>query len=135
MVSDRILSAMAATKLDRELANGVRQDASPALARRARKLVEPTARDRLGRQLRRIVRDAHERTAPGPRVPLNRRRVLEVEDDLRLLASRLQSPSRVSVRGVAKVRLLLTDGSGPLFYWGSTADLGDVVRDATTALS
>jgi hypothetical protein len=72
---------------------------------------------------------------PGPRVPLNRERVLESERDLALLASRLQSPSRVSVRGVAKVRLLLTDGRGPLFYSRSTTDLGAAVRDATTALS
>ena len=72
---------------------------------------------------------------PGPRVPLNRERVLESERDLALLASRLQSPSRVGVRGVAKVRLLLTHGRGPLFYSRSTTDLGAAVRDATTALS
>lgn len=135
MLSDRLLVAVAAAKLDRQLADGVRQDASPALSRRARMLTDPTAREQLGRQLRRIVRDAHQRAMPGPRVPLNRARVLESEDDLALLASRLQSPSRVSVRGVAKVRLLLTDGRGPLFYSRSATDLDAAVRDATTALS
>jgi hypothetical protein len=135
MLSDRLLVAVVAAKLDRELANGVRQDASPALARRARKLTDPAVREQLGRQLRRIVRDAQQRAVPGPRVPLNRKRVLEAEQDLRLLASRLQSPGRVSVRGVAKVRLLLSDGGGPLFYSRSTTDLAAAVRDATAALS
>jgi hypothetical protein len=134
MVSDRLLVAVAAAKLDRELANGVREDASPALARRARRLIAPSMREQLGRQLRRIVRDAHERAVSGPRVPLNRSQVLKAEDDLRLLASRLQSPTRVSAGGVAKVRLLLTDGCGPLFYPRSTKDLGAAVRDATLAL-
>jgi hypothetical protein len=135
MLSDRLLVAVAAAKLDRELANGARQDASPALSRRARMLTEPAAREQLGRQLRRIVRDAHQRAMRGSRVPLNRERVLESEHDLALLASRLQSPSRVSVRGVAKVRVLLTDGCGPLFYSRSATDLRDAVREATTALS
>lgn len=134
MLSDRLLVAVAAAKLDRELANGVRQDASAALSRRAQRLIEPSTREQLGRQLRRIVKDAHERAVTGARVPLNRNQVLEAEDDLRLLASRLQSPARVSARGVAKVRLLLTDGCGPLFYPRGTKDLGTAVRDATSAL-
>jgi hypothetical protein len=131
MVSDRLLAAMAAAKLDRQLAGGVAPDASPALARRARKLIAPATREQLARQLRRIVREAHEWSLPGPRVPPYRTQVLAAEDDLRLLASRLQSPARVSARGVVQVRLLLSDACGPLF---SSGDLSSAVRDATAAL-
>jgi hypothetical protein len=135
MVSDRLLAAMAGAKLDRQLADGVPPDATPALARRARRLVAPTAREQLGRGLRRIVADAHERALPGPRVPLYRKQVLEAEDELRLLASRLQSPNALSPQGVAKVRLFLTDGCGPLFGSPNAADLMDAIRDAIAALS
>lgn len=134
MVSDRLLAAVAAARLDRQLANGAAPDATPALARRARRLTAPATREQYGRQLRRIVREAHERAFPGPRVPLYRVQVLAAENDLRLLASRLQSPSPLSVQGVAKVRLLLTDGCGPLFGAPSETDLRDAVRDATAAL-
>src|SRR5579862_528300 len=113
MVSDRVLVAVAAAKLDRELAQGVAEDASPALARRARMLIAPCLREQLGQQLRRVVREAHERPAPRARVEFNQRAVLSAEEDLRRLASTLQSPVRVSARGVAKVQVLLTDGAGP----------------------
>ena len=135
MVSDRLLAAVASAKLDRQLAGGVSPDATPALARRARRLLAPATREQLGGRLRRIVADAHERALPGPRVPLYRIQVLQAEDELRLLASRLQSPGELSVRGVAMVRLLLTDGCGPLFGSPSASDLGDALRDATAALS
>ncbi len=134
MVSDRLLAAMATAKLDRELANGVHEDANPALERRARKLIAPRTREQLGKALRQVVRDAGERVAIGPRVAVNADRVLEAEGDLRLLASRLQSAATVSPRGVAKTSLLLADGTGPLFYPRSTKDLGALVRDATAAL-
>jgi hypothetical protein len=131
MVFDRLLAAVEAPKLDRELADGAREDATQALARRARKLTAPATREQLARQLRLIVNEAHDWSLPGPRVPPYRRQVLAAEDDLRLLASRLQSPSAVSARGVARVRLLLTDGCGPMF---SSGDLSSAARDATAAL-
>jgi hypothetical protein len=134
MFSDRLLAGVAAAKLDHELASGVREDANPALAWRARKLVAPRAREQLGQALRRIVRDANRPPVLSPRVSLVRDRVVAAEFDLRLLASRLQSPAAVSPRGVAKTRLLLTDGTGPLFYARSDKDLGTLVRDATAAL-
>jgi hypothetical protein len=135
MVSDRLLAAMAGAKLDRQLANGVSPDASPALARRSRRLLAPTTREQLGRRLRQIAADAHQRALPGPRVPLYRIQVLQAEDELRLLASRLQSPNELSVRGIAMVRLLLTDGCGPLFGSPDTTGLRDALRDTTAALS
>ena len=51
------------------------------------------------------------------------------------LARRLQSGEVVAPHGIAKVRLLLSDGTGPLFYRGSAMNLSDVIREATSALS
>jgi hypothetical protein len=60
--------------------------------------------------------------------------VLAVEQDLRLLASRLQAPRPVAVAGIARVNLLLTDGTGPLYQYAETDALRAAVGDALTAL-
>ena len=135
MVSDRVLAALAAAKLDQQLADGVSPDATPALARRAHKLLAPATREQLGLRLRQIVADAQGRAFPGPRVPLYRKQVLAAQDELRLLASRLQSPAELSARGVAIVRLLLTDGGRLGFGSPSTTELERTLREAISALS
>jgi hypothetical protein len=123
-----------AAALDRELARGVPSDSTAALAVRARILARPPTRRELGQQLRRIVREAHDPRPPGNRIAPVASRVLEAEDDLRLLASRLDSPLPVAVRGVASVRALLSDGSGPLYHRGSAEDLGAAARRMAATL-
>jgi hypothetical protein len=124
-----------ATGLDRELADGAPPGASRALELRARALSQPAVGRELGHQLRRIVRQAHQPTVPGTRVKPRRERVLAAEPELQLLASRLQSPRRPAVAGIAKVRVLLSDGCGPLYYRHSEQDLGTAIREATSALT
>jgi hypothetical protein len=101
---------------------------------RARVLTEPHAAAELGSQLRRLVREAHEPARPRAHIPPARDHVLAAEYDLKLLASRLQSPSPIAARGVAKARLLLIDGTGPLFDSCNSADLGAAARDAIASL-
>jgi hypothetical protein len=122
-------------RLDRELAAGIPIDASPVLAVRARTLARRSEREQLGHQLRRIVREAHAPARRRMRVPIARERVLAAEQELALLASRLESSQAVAVTGLAKVRVLLRDGCGPLYYADSSEDLSAVARQATTALS
>ena len=57
-----------------------------------------------------------------------------VEHELRLLASRLQAPNPVAVSAVAKVRVLLTDGTGPLYYPETRGSLDAAIRDVAAAL-
>jgi hypothetical protein len=40
---------------------------------------------------------------------------------------RLRGPRPVSARGVARLRLLLSDGCGPM-YWSGSSDLGAELR-------
>jgi len=135
-VRDRVLARVRARALDRALASGIPTDTTPALWLRARALTRPWVARELGQQLCRIVQEAHEpRRMPGMRVTPARERVLAAEDDLRVLARRLQSGEVVAPHGIAKVRLLLSDGTGPLFYRGSAMNLSDVIREATSALS
>jgi len=133
-VGDRVRACVSAAALDRELASGVPVDASPLLARRARALSRRAAPPELGSRLRRIVREAHQPAGPTAHVRANRARVVAAEDELRLLASRLESSRRVSVAGLAKVHVLLTDGTGPLYYRDSSEDLVGATREAIAAL-
>ncbi len=131
---DRVRARLLATALDRALAQGVPADASPVLELRAQALARASVADELAHQLRRIVLEAHQPPRPSVRIGGCRQRVLAVEDELRLLASRLQAPRPVPVTAIAQVRLLLTDGTGPLYHRGSDRSLDAAIHDVRLAL-
>ena len=131
---DRLVARWKSPKLDRALAKGVPPETSGALLLRARTLLGPRARRQLSRALQRILREAPRAPWPGARMPVRRNEVMDSRDDLNLLARRLLAPAPVDVRGVAQVRLLLSDGSGPLFWRRSADDLRGRVREAIEAL-
>ena len=133
-IQDRLRARFCGLALDRALAAGVPPDASAALALRARALTQTSAREELADQLRRIVRNACEPSVPGTRVRARREHVLAAEHAMQRLASRLQSPLPVEARGIARVRVLLSDGGGPLYYRASAQDLGTEIRQAISAL-
>ncbi len=134
-IRDRVRSTILAHGLDRALAAGVPEDASPALRLRAQTLARAETADALGDQLRRVVRDSRQPPdGARMRVAPCREQVLAAEQDLRRLASRLQSPRRSGAPGVAKVLLLLTDGTGPLYQRGSRRSLSAAVHEASAAL-
>ena len=54
--------------------------------------------------------------------------------ELEALADRLQAPDQVAAQGVAQARLLLTDGTGPLYRRGETDDLRAAVARALACL-
>jgi hypothetical protein len=131
---DRLRARFLTAPLDRALAEGTAPSASRALELRAQALERPSVARELGSQLRRIVREAQLESHPGVRVQACREAVLAVEQELRLLASRLQAANPVAASAVAKVRVLLTDGTGPLYYPETHGSLRAAVRDATVAL-
>jgi hypothetical protein len=120
--------------LDRALADGVRPNASPALELRAERLSRPSVAAEVGDELRAIVTRAHSAPRPGIRVEACRDAVLAIEHEMRLLASRLEASNPVSVIAVAKVNVLLSDGTGPLYYPDPRGELRVAIRDATAAL-
>lgn len=133
-VRDRLIARWRPMKLDRQLAAGTSPEVSAALLRRARALLAPRTRRGLARSVERIVAETPQAPLLSARVPVRRSEVRRSRDDLRLLAQRLAAPTPVAVQGVAKVRLLLSDGSGPLF-WGRSADeLSGRIRQAIEAL-
>jgi hypothetical protein len=131
---DRLVARWKSPKLDRALAKGVPPETSGALLLRARTLLGRRARRELSRALQRILREASHAPWPGARMPVRRNEVMDARDDLNQLARRLLAPAPVDVRGVAQVRVLLSDGSGPLFWRRSADDLRGRVREAIEAL-
>ncbi len=117
------------TRLDHQLAEGFGGDSVEDRSLRGRQLAGRRTRRRLARSLRARVKDA-ERPA-GPRlsaaVPLSRRAVLASRESLLGLAERLESPDPVNPCGVARVLVLLTDGTGPLYGQGAADRLREAV--------
>jgi hypothetical protein len=120
---DRLTARLRAHALDLELARGVAPESCGALTLRARTLIGPSARATLARQLRRVVSDARGGHVWLRRVAARRPAILDAADELDVLADRLAAPDPVDVRGVAQAQLLLTDGTGPLYFPGATKEL------------
>ena len=117
------MARLQAHALDRELARGVAPESCGALTLRARTLIGPSARATLARQLRRVVSDARGGHVWLRRVAVRRPAILDAADELDVLADRLAAPGPVDVRGVAEAQLLLTDGTGPLYFPAATEEL------------
>jgi hypothetical protein len=132
---DRLGVHVSANRLDRALANGASPDSTVALALRAQTLVRPEERATLARGIERILAQTpHLRggRAPSSPSPSFYRRVQSVADELRDLVRCLRTRGPVSAQGIAQVRVLLTDGAGPLHYGGG--DLRLAVQAAVLAL-
>jgi hypothetical protein len=133
--ADRLLERLRGSRLDRQLARGASPDSTVALALHARRLVRPSTRRDLAHALERIMADATRPLRPPSLcIPLCRDRVLDARDELRAMAGRLLSGGPISARGVARVRILLSDGCGPLYWGGAHDDLRSELREALAAL-
>jgi hypothetical protein len=132
---DRLWARLRARRLDQALARGVSAEDSPALSWRAQVLARPAVTHELGTGLRQLLSEAHDPGSTLLRVHADPERLISVEAELRRLASRLDSARPSHPAGVAKVRLLLTDGTGPLYGCSSVQALSAAVQDAFVALA
>jgi hypothetical protein len=115
-LSDRLVARLRARRLDRALAQGTPPEASAPLALRAQRLTEPEQRSSIARELRRVLREAHQSRRPAfARIMPSRGSVWAAREELRRLADTLEAPGPVAARGVAQAWILLTDGTGPLY--------------------
>ncbi|HEX3825267.1 MAG TPA: hypothetical protein VHV79_12450 [Mycobacteriales bacterium] len=132
----RVRARLFSASLDRQLADGCSPEANRLLAARAAQLVAPSTCRALSRDLEHLIDQA--RRPPvftrSPRAPLCRRRILAAEPEVRATLTLLSTPRPTAVRGVAMVRLLVSDGAGPLFNRSCPVDLRALVRQAAAAL-
>ena len=118
-IGTRLAARLLAGKFDRMLAVGVPAPAGSALALHAARLTSADEREAIAHTLRRTLGDARNREAPlSSRVPLNIPNIAAAEDRIDEVTLRLHSPRPVSARGVARLRVLLSDGAGPMYRYG-----------------
>jgi hypothetical protein len=136
-VRDRLVARLKPSQLDSELARGVPAEARAALALRAQNLGEPRTRRALAQAVHRILDEARrepKQLSFSGRVSIRRKDILAAADLLDEIAARLLAPGPLCARGIAEVRLLLTDGSGPLYFRHASTALGDSVAKALDGL-
>jgi hypothetical protein len=122
-------------RLDRELANGRRPESSPEHHRRAEQLLDMRCRRELADGLRRLIADAEApRAALTAAVAPHRGEVRAAREVLDALIERLLDDRPVRVRGVALVRVLLTDGASPAYTPRRPGALTEWARTALRAL-
>jgi hypothetical protein len=117
--SKRVIAMVNANKFDRMLAVGAPAPQGSALAVHAARLTSVEEREAIARSLRRSVDDAGNRGAPvSSRIPLNVPNITAAQDRIDQVTLRLHSPRPVTPRGVARLRMLLADGAGPMYRYG-----------------
>ena len=132
---DRIAVRCGGARLDAALAGGEAPSTSPALALRARALLDPGHRRALARSLNAILHDARHGSDPRRRaVPIARAEVLAAEEEIEVVVRRLLAPVAVDVRGVARVGSLICDGAGPLYARGDAGELRRIFERAADEL-
>jgi hypothetical protein len=107
-------------RLDEALAGGAAPDSTPALTLRAQRLMHPVLRAQLGCDLERaLAQSGAGAAAVGAAAEL---------------VARLRSPGPVDPAGVARARLLLVDGRGPLHAPRPGRPLVAAIRTAADAI-
>jgi hypothetical protein len=130
----RATARLRAYQLDRQLAVGVPAPARSALAVHQARLVTVAEREAIARTLRQALDDANAGAAPlSSRIPLHPTNIVAAEDLIDAITLRLHSPRPVSPRGMARLRVVLSDGSGPMYRFGR-GDLSGRLGAALAAL-
>jgi hypothetical protein len=115
----RVTARLRAYQYDRQLAVGVPAPAGSALAVHQARLTSLAEREAVALALRLAVHDAHAGLPPfSSRIPLHPSNIAAAEDLIATITLRLHSPRPVSARGMARLRLVLSDGCGPMYRYG-----------------
>jgi hypothetical protein len=128
----RVSARVHVAGLDRALAGGAVPESDVALTLHARRLISPTMRRQLAHVLRGLVESSRRPSRPPVQWP--GAQIGRAGSDLLALADRLERPEAVDARGVARVRVLLSDGGGPLHGNRDADGLVRAAREAVAAL-
>lgn len=134
-VRGRLVARLRAWTLDSRLADGACPDSSAGLSLRAEKLIDQRTRRQVASELQHLVRTAQRSRDPLDRgLQICRTEVLHAREELEEIAYHLLSSEPVDARGVARVRLLLRDGSSPVYRFRRRGELEQALQEALEAL-
>ena len=133
----RVRARLHAPFLDRELASGIAPWRSPLHAARALALTGDRNRRGLARSLERLVEQAqHARSQyRGAVIYPCREQVMEALPALLTIAGRLRSADPIDARAIARLRILLSDGSGPCYVRIRRNALTDALQEISQWLT
>ena len=115
----RLAARLFAARFDRMLAVGAPAPAGSGLALHAARLTSLDEREAIARVLRRSLHGARNSDARlSSRVPLNVPNIVAAGDRIDQVTLRLHAPRPVTARGMARLRVLLSDGTGPMYRYG-----------------
>ncbi|MCV7226277.1 hypothetical protein H7J73_09580 [Mycolicibacterium komossense] len=116
--SARLAAHMFARRYDRQVENRVPAMPGSALAVHTARLTGMREREELARALRAVLDSGREPRggALPSRGALQCARLAAAEDIAGQVTLRLHAPQPVRARGIARLRLLLGDSAGPLYY-------------------
>ena len=115
--AERLVARVRATSLDRQLAEGLPPEHSAAHAARAAQLGSARTRATLARSLERLVEQADQPPVRPRSIVIApcRPQVWEARPILLMMAFRLRAGGPVGTCGLARLKLLLSDGVGPCY--------------------
>jgi hypothetical protein len=130
----RVTARLKAYQFDRQLAVGVPASPGSALAVHEARLTSVAERESIASALRQAVRDARAGGTPlCVRIPVHYKNIVEAEDLIDAITLRLHSQRPISARGMARLRVVLSDGCGPMYESGR-GDLSGRLGAALAAL-
>jgi len=118
------------SEFDRKLAEGEDAEGTPELRLRSSQLTGSAERRRLAGCLRKVIEEAEDVHRPArlsPVLPIQRELVLMWRESIIAITGRLDRPTPIAAAGMARLRLFLTDGAGPLFNPTSEYLMADVL--------
>jgi hypothetical protein len=133
--SARLAARVFARHYDMQVEDGVPPMPGSALAVHTARLTGSQEREDLARALRAVLRRGKEPRggALTARLPLQFTRIVAAEDIIDEVTLRLHAPLPVRARGMARLRILLSDGAGPL-YNSSCGSVAAELRGVLAAL-
>jgi len=131
---DRMQARLRTSALDEQLAAGASPESSVALALHAGHLCRPQQRSLLARSLTEIAASCEEPSRRRLKAPVCRHAVTRARAELVAVVDRLATAGPVDVRGVARIRNLLADGTGPLYRESRPGLLRDELRAVLRAM-
>jgi hypothetical protein len=133
----RLKARLNAPSLDRELASGIAPWRSPLHAARALALTSDRNRRGLARSLERLVEHARRarRQSCNAVVSPCHEQVIDSMPVLLTIAGRLRCADPIDARGVARLTILLSDGSGPCYVRIRRNALTDALQEISQWLT
>lgn len=132
--ASRLLARLMPWRYDRQLLAGVAPEPGGALAAHIARLTSDTERRQLISALGFVVREAGVRpTLYSSRIPLDEGTVSSAVTHIDEVRVRLEASRPVRALGVARLRLLLSDGAGP-FYEDGRGNLTVALREVLAEL-